>query len=68
MDKYLHNRLIKFIAPKNIIQSELSIPYDCNIPTVLSPREVDESWTEIMNFNFGKDTGLRRIINYFKFL
>ena len=68
MNEYLHNRLIKLIAPKSVIESEFSIPYDCNVPpNILSPKQVDEHWTEIMSFNLGKDKGLlKRIINYFK--
>lgn len=69
MDEYLHNRLIKLIAPKSVMEVDsISVPYDFNHPGVLSPKEIDDSWTEIMSFNFGKDTGLRKIINYFKFL
>jgi hypothetical protein len=65
MDEYLHNRLIKLIAPKGIMEVEYSVPYDANHPAVLSPKDIDEMNVEISNFNFGKDTGLKRIINYF---
>lgn len=38
MDEYLHNRLIKLIAPKSVMEFDFSIPYDCNLPpNILSP-------------------------------
>jgi hypothetical protein len=67
MDNYLHNRLIKLIAPKSLMEVESSVPYDCNIPGVLSPKKINESLIEIVNFNFGEDKGLKKVINYFKF-
>lgn len=66
MDEYLYNHLMKLIAPKSLIEVEFSIPYDCNLPGVLSPKDIDNHFTKIDKFNFGEDKGLRRIINYFK--
>lgn len=65
MDKYLYNRLIKLIASKSPMEVDFYISYDCDMPRVLSPKEIDEQFNEIINFNFGKVTGLKKIINYF---
>ena len=64
MDEYLHNRLIKLIALKRP-RVEFSVPYDCNIPQVLSPKKINDYWIDIDKFNLGKDKGLKKIINYF---
>lgn len=65
MNEYLHNCLIKLIAPKSIMEFDYSIPYDINHPAVLSPKKVDELFDEALNFNLGPNKGLRKIINYF---
>lgn len=54
MNEYLHNRLIKYIAPKTVMEVTYTIPYDCNVPGVLSPKEVDDLAEKVINFNFGK--------------
>jgi hypothetical protein len=51
MNKYLHNRLINYITPKEVNKMDYSIPYDGYGPGVLSPKEIEEA---AMSLNFEK--------------